>query len=196
MSIFSPRLDRRGNSVRGVEFCRRASQRFKWSIFDRMVPEQEDEEMSEVKRQSLAYASASAANLGGDLTTQSTLPMMDTYSSDITCTSASNNGNTSRSNSHLNAEMLSPDTMYGRAVIRSGTKRKRNVEDSPKSNDDYGNMINVGLKRSRNSFSPAETVLSSPAFTKRSANIDHEISPLRPYLQPHFSRDESDTGAD
>ncbi|KAG2388162.1 hypothetical protein C9374_001012 [Naegleria lovaniensis] len=38
MCIFSPRLDKRGNSVRGVEFCKRASDKFEWSLFDRLVP--------------------------------------------------------------------------------------------------------------------------------------------------------------
>ncbi|EFC50245.1 predicted protein, partial [Naegleria gruberi] len=37
MCLFSPRLDPRGNSVRGVEFCKRASDLFEWSLFDRLV---------------------------------------------------------------------------------------------------------------------------------------------------------------
>ncbi|KAL9651707.1 hypothetical protein ABK040_009322 [Willaertia magna] len=50
LCIFSPRLDKRGNSVRGVEFSVKASRRFKWSIFDRLVqdiPEEKEEELAE-----------------------------------------------------------------------------------------------------------------------------------------------------
>ena len=44
MCLFSPRLDPRGNSVRGVEFCKRASDLFEWSLFDRLVPNPPNEE--------------------------------------------------------------------------------------------------------------------------------------------------------
>jgi len=34
MAIWSPRLDSHGNSVRGMEFCRRLKEKFNWSLFD------------------------------------------------------------------------------------------------------------------------------------------------------------------
>ena len=51
MCIFSPSLDKRGNSVRGVEFCKRASEQFGWSLFQMLVPnpgleEPEEEEQA------------------------------------------------------------------------------------------------------------------------------------------------------
>jgi glutaminase len=42
ITMFSPRLDRRGNSVRGIDFFARASKHFKWSIFDQLVREPEE----------------------------------------------------------------------------------------------------------------------------------------------------------
>lgn len=36
LSLFSPRLDARGNSVRGVEFCKAASAKYGWNIFDQL----------------------------------------------------------------------------------------------------------------------------------------------------------------
>ncbi len=53
LCIYSPRLDERGNSVRGVEFCMRANRRFKWSIFDRLVSTEDGEEMTELRKGSL-----------------------------------------------------------------------------------------------------------------------------------------------
>jgi glutaminase A len=53
--VFSPRLDSRGNSVRAVDFCKRANLRFKWSIFDQlflnMYEEDEKEEEEETEKQ-------------------------------------------------------------------------------------------------------------------------------------------------
>eukprot|EP00741_Cyanophora_paradoxa_P019119 tig00021126_g18460.t1 len=37
LAIYSPRLDRRGNSVRGIEFCKRLTERYSFSIFDQLV---------------------------------------------------------------------------------------------------------------------------------------------------------------
>lgn len=45
--IYSPKLDKRGNSVRAVEFCTRASQRFKWSIFDHILGEESESDETE-----------------------------------------------------------------------------------------------------------------------------------------------------
>eukprot|EP00026_Physarum_polycephalum_P004566 Phypoly_transcript_04588.p1 GENE.Phypoly_transcript_04588~~Phypoly_transcript_04588.p1 ORF type:complete len:601 (+),score=91.42 Phypoly_transcript_04588:309-2111(+) len=36
LAIFSPKLDKHGNSVRGVEFCKRFVKKFNWSMFDVM----------------------------------------------------------------------------------------------------------------------------------------------------------------
>lgn len=47
LSVFSPRLDKRGNSVRGVEFCVRSNKKFKWAIFDRLVKTGADEDPNE-----------------------------------------------------------------------------------------------------------------------------------------------------
>eukprot|EP00026_Physarum_polycephalum_P006086 Phypoly_transcript_06127.p1 GENE.Phypoly_transcript_06127~~Phypoly_transcript_06127.p1 ORF type:complete len:593 (+),score=95.33 Phypoly_transcript_06127:77-1780(+) len=34
MAVWAPRLDEHGNSVRGMEFCRRLTEKFNWSLFD------------------------------------------------------------------------------------------------------------------------------------------------------------------
>mmetsp|Transcript_7422 Transcript_7422/g.27739 ORF Transcript_7422/g.27739 Transcript_7422/m.27739 type:complete len:929 (-) Transcript_7422:2768-5554(-) len=44
LSVFSPRLDKRGNTVRGVDFCIRANKIYKWAIFDRLVKTGPDED--------------------------------------------------------------------------------------------------------------------------------------------------------
>jgi glutaminase len=44
LTLFSPKLDKRGNSARAVEFCIRASSRFKWSIFDQLFLHADDQE--------------------------------------------------------------------------------------------------------------------------------------------------------
>jgi len=54
LCIFSPRLDQRGNSVRGVDFCKKASSKFEWSLFDQLVPnppnsEEEDDSTNQSK---------------------------------------------------------------------------------------------------------------------------------------------------
>lgn len=42
LAIYSPRLDQRGNSVRGVEFCKKLCQYFAFSIFDQLIQGDED----------------------------------------------------------------------------------------------------------------------------------------------------------
>lgn len=37
LAVFSPPLDHRGNSVRGVEFCKKMSSHFAFSIFDQLI---------------------------------------------------------------------------------------------------------------------------------------------------------------
>jgi len=37
LAIYSPRVDKRGNTVRGVEFCKKMSHEFNFSIFDQLV---------------------------------------------------------------------------------------------------------------------------------------------------------------
>jgi len=37
LTIWSPRLDSRGNSVRGIEFCKKLTNKFNFSIFDQLV---------------------------------------------------------------------------------------------------------------------------------------------------------------
>lgn len=37
LCIYSPRVDKRGNSVRGIHFCRQLSAEFNFSIFDQLV---------------------------------------------------------------------------------------------------------------------------------------------------------------
>lgn len=37
LAIYSPRIDKRGNSVRGIELCRRLTNKFNLSIFDELV---------------------------------------------------------------------------------------------------------------------------------------------------------------
>lgn len=37
LAIYSPRIDKRGNSVRGIEFCRKITSKFNLSIFDELV---------------------------------------------------------------------------------------------------------------------------------------------------------------
>lgn len=37
IALYSPRVDKRGNSVRGIEFCKRLTSKFHLSIFDELV---------------------------------------------------------------------------------------------------------------------------------------------------------------
>lgn len=36
-AIYSPKVDKRGNSVRGIEFCKQLSNEFQFSIFDQLI---------------------------------------------------------------------------------------------------------------------------------------------------------------
>lgn len=42
LCIYSPRLDQRGNSVRGVEFCKKLCEYYAFSIFDQLIQGDED----------------------------------------------------------------------------------------------------------------------------------------------------------
>jgi glutaminase len=59
IALFSPRLDARGNSVRGVEFCKRASVKYGWNIFDQLLmnikhdDDEEEEEQQQEEQQIL-----------------------------------------------------------------------------------------------------------------------------------------------
>lgn len=45
MAIWSPRLDSHGNSVRGMEFCRRLKEKFNWSLFDVLFAKYDNREV-------------------------------------------------------------------------------------------------------------------------------------------------------
>ncbi|KAL0491487.1 glutaminase [Acrasis kona] len=51
VTVFSPRLGKRGNSERGVDFFTRASGKFGWNIFDQLFAQQDDQDEDDVDQE-------------------------------------------------------------------------------------------------------------------------------------------------
>lgn len=56
--VFSPRLDKRGNSVRAVDFYMEANKKFTWNIFDRLVCGRDEDDEEDVKPSVLQISAA------------------------------------------------------------------------------------------------------------------------------------------